>query len=128
MRKDSAMWLEQAEKDFEVAKKNFKLKEWYVVAFFCQQAVEKALKALYQEKKKDVAPPTHSLVFLGREVGVPSKYIFFLKNLSTDFVATRYPDVFDEVPYKQYVKEAVKDYLKSTEEVLQWVKSKLKKQ
>lgn len=52
MRKDSAMWLEQAEKDFEVAKKNFQLKEWYVVAFFCQQAVEKALKALYQEKKK----------------------------------------------------------------------------
>jgi len=128
MRKDSAMWLEQAEKDFEVAKKNFQLKEWYVVAFFCQQAVEKALKALYQEKKKDVAPSTHSLVFLGHEVGIPSKYIFFLKNLTTDFVATRYPDVFEEVPYRQYVKEAVEDHLKYTEEVLQWVKSKLKKQ
>ncbi|MBI2112191.1 HEPN domain-containing protein [Candidatus Woesearchaeota archaeon] len=36
-------WLRQSTTDFEVAKKNYLNKDYYVVAFFCQQAVEKAL-------------------------------------------------------------------------------------
>ena len=70
------------------------------------------------EKMNDVPPSTHSLVFLANELGVPSKHFFFLKNLTTDFVATRYPDVFEEVPYKQYVKEAVEANMNESEEVL----------
>lgn len=45
-------WLRQSTTDFEVAKKNYLNKDYYVVAFFCQQAVEKALKLFLLKRIK----------------------------------------------------------------------------
>ena len=47
MRKEAENWWKQALKDFEVAGKNLEIDQYYIVAFLCQQAVEKGLKALY---------------------------------------------------------------------------------
>ncbi|TDA33417.1 MAG: hypothetical protein DSO04_00755 [Hadesarchaea archaeon] len=35
------------------AEGSLRIKRYYVVAFLCQQAVEKALKALYLEKRRE---------------------------------------------------------------------------
>ena len=51
MREEIKNLWEQTEKDFEVAEKNFKIKEYYVSAFFCQQSVEKTLKAFFMISK-----------------------------------------------------------------------------
>ena len=45
MREEVNRWWKQSLKDLESAKKNFSIDEYYVSAFLCQQAVEKALKS-----------------------------------------------------------------------------------
>ncbi len=71
MRKEVEIWLKQALKDFESAKKNLKIREYYLVAFLCQQAVEKGLKALFIHLHKKLPEKTHSLIYLGRKVKIP---------------------------------------------------------
>ncbi|PIU21077.1 MAG: hypothetical protein COT15_04250 [Candidatus Diapherotrites archaeon CG08_land_8_20_14_0_20_34_12] len=41
--------------------------------FFCHQAVEKALKAALMEKEKMPDISTHSLLALGKKIGLPAK-------------------------------------------------------
>ncbi len=50
MRNEASNWWKQALKDLETASKNLEIEEYYVTAFFSQQATEKALKALYLDK------------------------------------------------------------------------------
>ncbi len=119
------LWFEQARKDLEVAKKLLEDSYYYASAFFCQQAVEKALKALYLKKKREVPPPTHSLVVLGNELKVDRKLFDFLRRLSTEFIATRYPDVIGDVPYKHYDREVAEYYISNAEVLFQWIERKL---
>jgi len=92
MRKEVKEWWKQALKDLDSAEKNLNIGEFYLTAFLCQQSVEKSLKALYIHKLKESPGATHSLIFLGKEVGIPEGYYSTLRRLSPDFVITRYPD------------------------------------
>ena len=127
MREEVYNWWEQSLKDLESAKKNLSIESYYVTAFLSQQAAEKALKALYIYKLKDSPGKTHSLLRLGREVGIPSEFYHGLRKLNPDFILTRYPDVADGVPYELYDEKIAIDKLKLAEEVLEWVKKELKK-
>jgi HEPN domain-containing protein len=84
MRSEALNWWKQALKDLETASKNLEIKEYYVTAFFSQQATEKALKALYLYKLKESSGPTHSLIFLGKNVGIPEEFYSSLRKLSPD--------------------------------------------
>jgi HEPN domain-containing protein len=128
MRKEVERLWQQAEEDLEVAEKNFKLKEYYVVAFFCQQSVEKALKTLFKIKKSKDSGKTHSLIYLAEEIGAPKKFYNFLRNLTPEFIMTRYPDISEEVPYKLYDAETTKDYLDKSKELMKWAKNQINKQ
>ncbi len=44
MDNDIIKWLKQAEVDLKTTKNSFKSEDYYAAAFWCQQAVEKALK------------------------------------------------------------------------------------
>jgi HEPN domain-containing protein len=125
MRIEAKLWWGQAEKDFEAARKNFDIEEYYLVAFLCQQAVEKGLKATYIEKLKTSPGPIHSLLILANAVGVPGAYLTTLRKLSVDFVATRYPDAATGLPYENYDKTIAKERLEETEKVLKWIKKEL---
>lgn len=59
MKEELRNLIEQAEKDSEVAKKNFNIEEYYISAFLCQQAIEKILKAYFIIKKGKSAGATH---------------------------------------------------------------------
>lgn len=85
------MW-KQAEKDYEAAKRNFDIKQYYLVAFLCQQAVEKALKALYIKKYKRLLK-VHDLVLLARKVDAPSEIQDLCKSLNSYYIETRYPGI-----------------------------------
>ena len=87
-------------KDLDSAQKNLDIGEYHLTAFLCQQSVEKALKAVYMHKLKQSPGATHSLIFLGRETGIPKEYDNGLRRLSPDFVITRYPDAAQAVPYE----------------------------
>jgi len=52
MRRETALWLRQAESDLRKAKNDLKTGDWDSAAFWSQQAAEKALKALLLEHGK----------------------------------------------------------------------------
>ncbi len=126
MRREVSLWIDQASKDLEVAQKNMILQEYHVVAFYCQQAVEKALKALFIHIKKESSGATHSLIYLASSVSVPERFFDFLRGLAPEFIASRYPDASDEVPYKLYSENMVRVYLDRSDELLKWISSQMK--
>jgi HEPN domain-containing protein len=113
-------WLEKAESDYEAAEFIFKSKYLYVAAFLAQQAAEKALKALYISKKGKLRK-THELVELARDVDAPKELIAACASITPAYTATRYPDIADI-----YDKEEVRALIKSSLEVIEWVKKNLR--
>jgi HEPN domain-containing protein len=126
MRQEIKHWWLQAQEDLDTAKYLAQGKKYYMSAFVCQQAVEKALKALYLLLHKKSSGPTHSLIHLASETKVPEKYFSYLRKLSPEFVITRYPDVSQEIPYKLYDKEKIEYYLVQTEDFFKWLKTQIK--
>ncbi|WP_245779703.1 HEPN domain-containing protein [Desulfoscipio geothermicus] len=62
----------------------------------CQQAVEKAIKALYFEKTGDTPPKKHDLISLAGAANIlnalDDKTQDLLRRLSIYYIETRYPD------------------------------------
>lgn len=127
MREEVKNWWKQAERDFLSAKKNLSIEEFHLTVFLCQQSVEKGLKALFIHVKKHYFDPTHSLIYLGKEVEIPDRFLSFLRTLNPEFVTTRYPDAAFGVPYEMYDDKIAQRFLTDTEEVLNWIRSQLKK-
>ena len=78
--------------DFKSAEANLGIGRFYLVAFLCHQAVEKALKALYIEEKKESPGTAHFLVYLGQSLGAPEEILQHLRRMSPDYVVARYPN------------------------------------
>lgn len=127
MKEELRNLIEQAEKDSEVAKKNFNIEEYYISAFLCQQAIEKILKAYFIIKKGKSAGATHQLIYLAKETKVPKEFYDFLGSLTPEFITTRYPDVAGDAPYKLYHKEKVEIYLNKSSELIKWIKNQINK-
>ena len=108
-------WLDRAREDLDDAEFNLKGDRYRLACFLCQQAAEKALKAVYIKKFKKLMK-THDLVILGREVNLPEKLIGYCKELSPAYMYSRYPDVI-EVSNLDEIAEVFLSYAK---EVLTW--------
>jgi HEPN domain-containing protein len=121
MREEVTNWWRQAKRDFQTAEHCRASGDYYAAVFFCQQAVEKSLKSLFMLQKKTSPGPTHSLLFLAREVALPVKFLPFVKELTPEFVVTRYPDVVGETPYELYDDTIAERFIRETEVLLQWV-------
>lgn len=126
MRRESIRWWKQALEDLKVAEKNLENKLFYVCAFFSQQAVEKALKALYIESKRETQPRTHDLTELGEKLKVPANIMDKLIELNPEFVVTRYPDAANGIPAKMYNQRIASSHLQKAKEVVEWVRKRLK--
>jgi HEPN domain-containing protein len=60
--------------------------------YHCQQAVEKALKAIWVYRREDEPPRTHNLVALATELQLlRAEWQDFLRDLSEQGEAARYP-------------------------------------
>lgn len=125
MRKEVEQWWKQAKRDLITAKNCKNSGDYYACAFFCQQSVEKALKALYIEKKRASPSATHSLIYYAAEVNAPSKFFTFLRQLTPEFVTTRYPDAAYGVPYELYDETIAGEILEKSEEVVRWIASQI---
>ena len=113
-------WVEKSEDDLRKAKDNFKISNYDLSSFLCQQSVEKALKALLIKKTKEF-PKIHDLVRLGRLVGLNKKFLTNCKRLTSVYIETRYPGISDD----EYSKDESLEDIQMTEEILKWVKKKL---
>ncbi|MCA9487979.1 MAG: HEPN domain-containing protein [Nanoarchaeota archaeon] len=125
MRQEIRNWWEQAKKDLITAKNSSKMKDYYASAFWCQQSVEKSLKALILHKFREKFIPEHSLVRLGQKVKIPKDYLKDLKKLSPQYFLARYPDATEEMPYELYEEETVKEFIEISEKILKWIKNQL---
>jgi len=119
MRKEIEIWLQQALDDFEGAEYNFDGKKFSIAAFLCQQAIEKALKALLIQRTK-AFPKIHDLTHLARSLDAPEKIVTLCAQLNTAYVASRYPDT-----PKKFTSREVMVLLTACKEVLEWAKKNL---
>ncbi len=127
MRKEAELFLKQALKDLELAEKNYEVEGYYVCAFLCHQALEKALKALYILIYKKFPEKTHSLVTLGKKINIPKELLSILRELTPDFIISRYPDVIGELPYEIYDEETTKCKLLKTKKIMDWILKEIEK-
>ena len=127
MREEVKRWLEQAEDDMKKAEDNLNISHLDGAAFFCQQGVEKALKALLIERKGRF-PKIHDIVALARVADAPAGIIDKCKQINPYYTETRYPDFSDTIPAKAFSEEEIKEIICFGREVLQWIKKSLTSQ
>jgi HEPN domain-containing protein len=109
MRNEIRRWWKQGENDLEKAEVLFKSKNFDGTSFYCQQAVEKTLKALILLKSKEKNTEGHSLIYLGKLAKIPESFFYGLKKLSPQYFISRYPDITEEVPYELYDEKLAKE-------------------
>lgn len=127
MRKDVEEWWKQAKRDLVTAENCKNSEDYYACAFFCQQSVEKALKALFMLKNRTSSGKTHSLIYLALETETPENFHSFLRRLAPEFVTTRYPDAGYGAPYEIYDEQIATETLEKSKEVIAWIKLQIKK-
>ena len=121
-------WIEISDYDFETGRAMFKSRRYLYVAFMCQQAVEKIIKALIVLNQDEYPPKIHKVeslalkANLGDELNEEQKD--FLSELSFFYLNNRYPDFKTELN-KLISKKKAQELLDKTENFLKWVKSKL---
>ena len=119
MREEVSRWWEQAKKDLEVASHSLKSKDYTYCSFWCQQAIEKGLKAILLKAEGKLIK-THDLKFLAERINAPEEIVEICKKISPVYVETMYPDVNGK--WKEYAKEECENDIKMAEEVMAWVK------
>jgi HEPN domain-containing protein len=125
VRRDVRLWWAQAAHDLGTAEHNLAGGRYDAAIFYCEQAVEKALKALTIHSKRLPPGPTHSLIVLGRLCRVPKRFSLLLRTLTSEYFLSRYPDAAGEVPYTLYDGTEAREYLRTSKELLQWVAKQL---
>jgi HEPN domain-containing protein len=125
LRKDVERLLAQARRDLRNAEKNIDVEAFEVAAFLCQQAIEKALKALYTHARRKRAPATHSLTELGQELSAPKTMTEALATLSPDYVVSRYPDAANGVPGEIYTRRMAEERVAAAKEIWAWIEKQL---
>lgn len=113
-------WIEIADRDLDTASYLYKGKKYEECAFFCQQAVEKFLKAIMIKMKKDIIK-THDLLVLAEILGLPVDLRENCKELTLIQVFARYPDTAEV----SEIKTKAKKYISFAKKVKKWTNKQL---
>lgn len=127
MKEEVKRWMEQALADLDAAKKNIKIKIYYLSVQCSCQATEKALKALFIKKLNKMPEKTHDLIKLGKRVNIPEKYFQALYELNPEWIPSRYPDAAATIPAKDYNAASAKLHFNKAKEVVEWTKKQIEK-
>lgn len=120
MKEEVKRWWDYSKSDLNTAEYLFRGKKYKDASFYCQQAVEKALKAL-SLKEEGKIKKIHDLVELGKDVNLPSDLIDYCKELTLAYIYSRYPDVKEE----KNMRSVSANFLKYTKEILKWTGKKI---
>ncbi len=122
-------WLEQSERDLEVAKYCLE-GGYYEWACFCsQEAAVKAVKAIL--KKANMESWRHSVTnlldTLSKITKVSEELYASAEILDRHYVSARYPAAHhSKPPYKVYTKEMAEEAVKTAEHIIEFSKQTLK--
>ncbi len=117
---DPNAWIERAKYDLKGAEHSADSEIFDHAVFWCQQAAEKALKAVYI-KKTGKLKKVHDLVLLAREVGLPPALLKRCKELTLAYVYTRYPDFNED----EDIEKTAEEFLSYAKEVITWSEKQL---
>ena len=119
-------WVEQARYDLDTARAMLQSGRYLYVLFCCRQAVEKMLKAIIARRSGQLPPRLHQLIRLTEVAGlsVDEMRADFLRELSSYYIPTRYPEEISTMAFKVKAEKA-NSVLKQSEEVIQWLASML---
>ncbi|MDW7761937.1 MAG: HEPN domain-containing protein [Acidobacteriota bacterium] len=119
-------WLALARYDIETAKAMLDAGRYLYVAFTCQQAVEKTLKAIIVRHRKQAPPHTHNLLRLVEEVkdrlDADSRRLETLEKLNAYYIESRYSEEYAELTRLIGKKEAAGLY-RDTLKILEWLRA-----
>jgi HEPN domain-containing protein len=121
MRQEANNWLRQGMADFKTANDCLEDGNYYASAFFCQQTIEKCLKGLYIVRKRSTPPKTHNLLELSLKLNIPEEFLSVVRELTPEFIITRYPDAIGGIPADLYDKEKSRRILEITREFFEWM-------
>jgi HEPN domain-containing protein len=126
MEKQTTECLRQCDYDMETAEYMHQGGRHIYAVFMCHLAMEKALKGLYYEKRRNLPPKSHNLIYLLNEIGIkppdpPGKFIVQLSEAS---IPTRYPENLARLQ-ETYSESAVKVIISRAREAIAWIKAQL---
>jgi HEPN domain-containing protein len=118
-------WLNKVTDDIETAEILIERGKLLNAAFFCQQSIEKAFKAVI-ETEKVVPPHTHNLYMLATIAKVDdqlnSEQTDFIKSLAFFYIESRYSDVKMNVAKNCDIGMVTKIF-EQTKEMVKWLSS-----
>jgi len=84
MARISDQWINNAQYDLETARAMYRAKRYQYVIFYCQQLIEKIIKAIILDKTNEFPPRIHQLMRLIEKAGitVSDQHVDFLRELS----------------------------------------------
>ena len=110
-------WIKISEYDLQTAEAMLMTGRYLYVAFMCQQAIEKILKAIYAQNKKELPPRTHNLLYLidvlKLEIADLDKEL--LSQLNQFYLESRYPEDQNQLA-KEMNENKGRGYLNKTRE------------
>ncbi len=116
-------WISEAEEALNVAGHLFEAKDYSYALFFGHLALEKMLKALYVNNRKEHAPPIHNLQRLAKLAGLSldEDKIEKLILISSFNIEARYPDIKRSFREK-CTKEFTINQMRIIKEIYKWLK------
>lgn len=114
-------WTKQAAHDLDMAKSNRQNGFHDGCALMCQQSAEKYLKALWIKVKATTPPKVHQCDRLAALLAAPPPVRDAARLLESGYMASRYPDAAQGVPFEQFDDSDSQEHLRATEEIQQWV-------
>lgn len=95
------------------------------VAFLCQQAIEKILKANYVKKYDETPPYTHNLVRLTSSLGIGDilgeDKLCLIELVNSYYIESRYTEEIDEMSQIMNAENA-KEMFGKTKDLFSWLK------
>lgn len=114
-------WSNAAERDRLAAQHLLTTGDYEACAFFCQQAIEKLLKAIIVKQTNFRPPHIHSLRLLIEritEIDIPSEIVETVASIDAYYVGSRYP--LDAVDPDKFVRPLAEAAVQSADKVFEW--------
>ncbi len=126
MHKDTRNWIDLAEYDLETARQMLATGRYLYVAFLCHLAIEKMLRAHVTETTQTTPVKTHDLIYLVKKsaIDLPDAYLDFVGKINTASVPTCYPEDLRSA-LSDYPEPVAREYLRQTQEPMEWHKQNL---
>jgi len=116
-------WINEADEALTVAEHLLEKGDYSYALFFGHLAIEKILKGLYVDIKREHAPPIHNLTRLAKLTGLhlSEEKIEALILISSFNIEARYPDIKRSFR-KKCTKEFTLEQMRVIKEIFQWLK------